>query len=451
MLYPNQNKKTIISYLLTLFFIIALAIWLKTLDLKSSWQHAGMINFSLGFVLIAAYACGNILKTTRLPLISGYIFAGILAGPYVSNLLTMEIVEKLRLVDDLALSFIALAAGGTLHLKFLKKRGKAILINLISQILIIFSLVFIFIFFFGQFFSPIKDFTSMQTAGIAMLIGVIAVARSPSSVIAIINECRAKGPFTETVLGITVVMDVLIIVFFTIAMTIAKLIMTVTNIKDNSAFIALSIEMTISIFIGFILGKGISYYIKRAGHDLPLFLLFTAFGVTKASFWLSEFMTEHFNIFLHLEPLLICMSAGFTVQNFSRTGADFINSLERSSLPIFVLFFSMAGASLNLNALSMCWALALCLTAVRAGGIFCSTWISGIINKDPAHYNKNSWMSYLTQAGVAIGLAKLAERQFPEIGTYLATIVLAIITINQIIGPIMFKIALMRVGEAEKP
>ncbi len=101
-------------------------------------------------------------------------------------------------------------------------------------------------------------------------------------------------------------------------------------------------------------------------------------------------------------------------------------------------------------ALQACWPLAVCFVIVRLFGIFVSTWFAGWLNKDPAVYNRNAWMAYITQAGVAIGLAQIVGRQFPDIGEYLGTVVLAVISINQIIGPILFKKVLHIVGEVQK-
>jgi Kef-type K+ transport system membrane component KefB len=202
--------------------------------------------------------------------------------------------------------------------------------------------------------------------------------------------------------------------------------------------------------LGLVLGKGISLYIGKVGHDLSLFLLFFAFSVFKASLWFNDFMQTYFAVSLHLEPLLICISAGFTVQNFSKYGYIFIEAMERFALPIFVLFFSIAGASLNLDALLMTWPLAAFLFIIRTVGIFGSTWVAGIFNRDPYQHRRIAWMAYITQAGVAIGLAQLAQRRFPELGVYLTTLVLAVITINQVVGPITFKIALKTAGEVEQ-
>ncbi len=440
--------------LLTYFFILSLmgfiALWMKSLELNSSWQQGGIINFSIGFVLLAAFVGGKAVKKIRLPLISGYIFVGIIAGPYISGFLTKDMVNQLKLIDELALSFIALKAGSELHLAFLKQRIRPILLNIVFLTCIVSGMVFTFIVLLGGYFSVTANLTQVQLIVFAILLGVISVARSPSSAIAIISECRASGVFTETVLGVTVVMDVVVIIIFTFAIAISKMIMAGSGVMDFQALTALSLEMMASIITGAVLGKLISVYIKKVGHDFTLFLLFFAFAVTRVSLWFSSFTEANFGIYMHMEPLLICMTAGFFVQNFSESGTYFNESLDRMALPIYILFFSLAGAALDLKSLVFCWPLAFALVAVRAFGIFSATFISGTINKDPKIHNTNAWMAYLTQAGVAIGLAQLVERKFPEIGIFLTTVVLATISINQVVGPITFKAVLHLVGESGK-
>ncbi len=448
MIRSFESKKVVFNYMVALLLLMGLAAWLKNLVPFSGWERAGWVNFSLGWLMLVAYILARLLVKLRLPLISGYIFAGVLAGPYVSGFLNVEMVERFRLIDDLALSFIALTAGGELKMESIRKFGKAISMNILLQTVAVFLAVFMFVAFAGKFFSFIHNLTHPQLLAFAVLIGVIAIARSPSSAIAIINECRAKGQFTETVLGVTVAIDVLIIILFTIAIAVTRFLLRSGEMMDMNTMSGVFFVIFTSILLGSLLGVCISWYIKKIGHDLALFLLVMAFSVTKMSLWIGHFMEAEFGVNLHLEPLLICMSAGFTVQNFSGAATEFMENLEKSALPIYVLFFSLAGASLNFDALAKCWMFAVCLVLVRGIGIWWGTWLAGFVQKDPKIHRQSAWMAYLTQAGVAIGLAQLVQRQSPEIGVYLTTVVLAVISINQIIGPITFKLALHRTGEA---
>ena len=446
----SSDSENLVFYALMIGLMILFAIWFKQMPIETGRQQTGVIIFSLGFVMLAGHVLARILKQAKLPMISGYIFAGLLAGPYVTGFLSVEMVERFRLIDDLALSFIALNAGGELRLAGLKKQGKSIILNIVFLTLIVFSLILLFMIMAGGFFKVTADLDPTSLLVLGILIGVICVARSPASAIAIINECRARGPFTDMVLAVAIAKDVLIIILFTSAMAISRSLLAGDGSLELGALSGLIIEIVASIIIGGIIGKGISVYMDRVGYDFLFFLLFIAFAIARLSMWLNGFMEARFAVSLHLEPLLICMTAGFFIQNFSRFGSYFIESLERVSLPIYVLFFSLAGASLNLSSLALCWPLALCIVGVRMMGLFAGSWLAGTLSNDPPVFNKNAWMTYITQAGVSIGLAQLAAKQFPEIGVHINTIALSIIAISQFIGPITFKAALTAVGESDK-
>lgn len=445
-IYQRENY---ISYALILIFLGLLALGLKGVDIGSSRQDAGWINFALGGTLLAGFVIAKLVRVIGLPNLSGYIFAGILAGPFVSGFLSFETVERLKLIDELALSVIALAAGAELQLSAMKRRARPIILNILFITALVFAVVSGFVMAFGPMIDVTAGFSFSQLAAFAVLTGVICVARSPSSTIAVINECRAKGPFTETILSVTVVTDILIIIMFTAALSVARQLVSGAGIHGNQ-FGILAGEIAVSLFIGVLIGKAIFYYIKYIKKDFLIFLIFLAFGVSRVSMGFNEFLESQAGISLHLEPLLICMSAGFFVRNATDEGLFFIENLDRISMPVYVLFFCLAGAALNFNFLMMCWPLALAIVVVRAAGLFAGSWMAGRINGDPGTHQYCAWMTYLTQAGVAIGLSQLAMREFPEIGNQLNTLVLAVIAINQVIGPVLFKAALHLVGEADK-
>lgn len=443
-----EKKNHLLSYLLIFVFLALFGLWIKGINIETERQHAGMIIFSLGFVMLSAYVLAQIVRFFNLPMLTGYIFAGIIAGPYISGFLTIEMVDRLRLIDDLALSFIALMAGGELRLALIAQRGKSIFLSIVFVTGFVISLVVVCILFMGHHFNVTSGFNFMSLVTFAILIGVICVARSPSSAIAVIKECEAKGPFTGMILAVTIVTDVLIIIVFTIAMSLSKILMKGGSVNQLTEISGLMFEILVSLIVGIALGQLISFYINRVRQDFLLFLLFVAFAVARLSMVFNHMMEVQYDISLHLEPLLICMSAGFFVQNFSRFGAYFLESLDKMSLPIYALFFSIAGASLNFDSLILCWPLAIIIVVARMIGLFGGSWLAGKISHDPPVFNRNAWMTYITQAGVSIGLAQIAVRQFPEIGVHLNTVVLAIIAINQIVGPITFKLALNNVDES---
>ena len=442
------KKDHLLSYVLIIVCLGISGLWVKGIDVETGRQQAGLIIFSLGFVMLSAYVLAQIVRFFNLPMLTGYIFAGIIAGPYITGFLTAEMVERLRLIDDLALSFIALMAGGELRMALIVQRGQSIFLSIVFVTGLVGGLIVLCILLMGQFFNVTSGFNFISLLVFAILIGVICVARSPSSAIAVIKECEAKGPFTAMILAVTVVTDVLIIIVFTIAMALSKILMKGGSLIQLTEISGLMFEILASLIIGVVLGQIISFYMDRVRRDFLLFLLFLAFAVARLSIGFNHIMEVQYEISLHLEPLLICMSAGFFVQNVSRFGDDFLESLEKMSLPIYALFFSIAGASLNFDSLILCWPLAIIIVIARMVGLFGGSWLAGVISHDPPIFNRNAWMTYVTQAGVSIGLAQIAARQFPEIGIHLHTVVLAIIAINQIIGPIIFKLALNKVGES---
>ncbi|MEM7260914.1 MAG: TrkA C-terminal domain-containing protein, partial [Planctomycetota bacterium] len=149
-----------------------------------------------------------------------------------------------------------------------------------------------------------------------------------------------------------------------------------------------------------------------------------------------------------IEPLLVCMAAAFVLTNFTPDRAALQKCLDHASPLVYTLFFTFAGASLELSVLAKTWSIALVLFFARIIGIMIGSFVGGTIAKDPARFNRVSWMSYITQAGIGLGLAKEVGAEFPNLGVEFTTLVISIIVLNQVLGPPLFKWVLHIVGEA---
>jgi Kef-type K+ transport system membrane component KefB len=403
---------------------------------------------SFGFLLLAAYLTGDVLSRFKLPKLTGYILAGILFGPHALGLIGVGTVRDLKLIDDLALTFIALAAGGELRLAELRQRRRSIVLTVLFLTVVVFAGVAAF----ALAARPLLPFLDGKPTAhhllVAALLGTFAVARSPSSAIAIISECKARGPFTETVLGATVVMDVLVVIVFAAVVSVGQAAVAQGGPMELRFLLVVLLELAGSVLGGIALGSIISLYIRYVEAELAVFILALAFLVTFFSGQFALLLDHFYSIPLHLEPMLICLTAGFWVQNFSRGGAPFMEKIDRSSLPIYVIFFSLTGAALNIGALRQTWLVALLLVAARAALIWLGAFLGASLSGDPSRFRKVSGLSFITQAGVSLGLAGIVMRRFPEWGVPLATIIVAVIAVNQIIGPVAFKFALGAVGEA---
>jgi Kef-type K+ transport system membrane component KefB len=135
------------------------------------------------------------------------------------------------------------------------------------------------------------------------------------------------------------------------------------------------------------------------------------------------------------------------VENFSKYGDELITAIERTSMTVYVIFFAIAGASINFGTLGSMWLIAFALVISRAMAFAGGNWIAGTVWKEPPLIKRYSWMGYLGQAGVSLGIASIVLRTYPKVGSVFYTVVVAAIAINQIIGPITLKYLLGRAGE----
>ncbi|MBW1870989.1 MAG: cation:proton antiporter [Deltaproteobacteria bacterium] len=404
---------------------------------------------SFGFMILAAYLLAGVLARIKLPRITGYILAGMLFGPSLLGFLSPEVLSELKLVDDLALTFIAFAAGGELRMAMLKRRFRSIVLTLVCLVVVVLVGVTTSILLLRSVFPFTIGLPFVQALGVAAICGALAVARSPSSAIAIISETKARGPFTEMVLGVTVAADVLTIFIFAIILSFSQLAVSGQAI-DLTFLLGMGGEVVASLVSGVILGYLISLLLARTGSELTVLILGLAFLVTKFSQGLASFLDSEFGVHFHLEPMLLCMTAGFVVQNMTRRGDLFLRVIDRSSLPIYVIFFAISGASLKIEALETMWPWALLLVGLRAVFVYSATYLGGRLSSDPKEFQKASGLGFLTQAGVSLGLAKLVAERFPDFGPELATLLVATIAINQVIGPVGFKYALSMVAETKE-
>lgn len=406
--------------------------------------------FSAGFVIIsiASRQIGKKLSQTGLPLINGFLFTGIVAGPYVLNLITSDAIHKLRFVDEISLGVIAFAAGSELYLKELKHRVKSIAWITSGLVVFTFFLTSCTFFMLAGFIPFMKEMPVAAKVAVSILAGAIMVARSPSSAIAIVKELRAKGPFTQTVLGVTVIMDVVVITLFAVNSAIADALFT--GLRVNFGFLLLVVfELGLSLLIGFLVCKFILYILilpMRQAFKTCL-ILAAGFMIFMFSARIRLFTHDRFSFEIMLEPLLICMIAGFLVANISRFRKEFSKILSDVGPPVYIAFFTLTGASISLDILARTWPIALALFFVRGVAIFAGAFTGGILSRNPLKDSTISGMAYITQAGVGLGLAKQVIVEFPEWGAPFATIMISVIIINQIVGPPFFKKVIQIMGE----
>ena len=415
---------------------------------------------ALGFVVLAAYTIGELAEVLKLPHITGYLLAGFLLGPSVAHELTAAlppgalpapfdhgilseaVIGQLSLLDTLALPLIALTAGGELHLKELRTGLKPILGVLLGQTAFVLPAFVLFAVLLGGVVPGIglPALSGVGLGGqvaIGLVLGSLALATSAAATIAVILGAGAKGPMTRTILSVVVLKDVLVVVLFAASTTVAA---AALGVGGGEGLGQALVHIGLSVVLGVVVGGLVHLYLRFVGAERLLFLV--------ALIYTTAFLCGSFD----LEVALVFIAAGFMVANFSNQGETLISDVERLSLPVFVVFFTLAGARLHVDVIVRMAGYAALLVGVRMAATAAGVAIGGRLGgADPAT-RKYGWLGLIAQAGLAISLAgKLPELLPGGIGEELFALVLAGVAVHEVVGPAMLQFGLGKAGEVPGP
>ncbi len=410
-----------------------------------------IVVFAFVWVVIASNQVAKFFQRIKLPLITGFLLSGILIGPYGLQLVQYDSVPKLDFINYTALSFIAIVAGSELYLKEIRNSFKSILWNTFSQLIITFTVISVSVYFL-EFIPFLSQMNKTSKIAVAILSGSIFVAKSPSSVVAVINEMRAKGRFTKMAISVTVLLDVLVIILFTVCLTLANNLIHDTSI--NIIFLlAILLEFIITFLLGYILSKFLKLLlsIKISNFLRAVFLLVVGFSVYKLSGFIEQISLEYFGLEFIIEPLLVCIIASFLVTNYSKYRDELTLVIKESGPAVYAAFFTLAGATLSIDILLDIWLIAFIIFGIYMMALVLSSVIGNTLARNPKLYGRVGWMPFITQAGVGFALIYEISHSFPSWGTEFSTIIIAVIVLNQIIGPPLFKWAIKMAGESHLP
>jgi Trk K+ transport system NAD-binding subunit/Kef-type K+ transport system membrane component KefB len=404
------------------------------------------------FIALAAKKIGEWFSRVGLPYITGYLLTGIIAGPFVLGLLPGEATSTLRYIDELALGIIAFVAGSELYLVEIRSRLRSI--GWISGGLLFFGLLIggVAIYFLTEAIPFTQGMDTASRLAVAILGGVILLALSPASTIAVIKEVRAKGPFTSTILGVTVTMDVVIIVAFAVAVAVASALLE--GIGFNLTAIGLLfIDLAAAVGLGYLIGKLLDFILgttldRRLKTGLVLLIGYLIFWLGLTIIELSHNLLP-FEI--HIEPLLVAMIGGFMVTNFTNHREQFEEILHGIGPLVYVAFFTLTGVAIKLDILMATWTIAVALFGIRILSIFVGSFVGSRRAGESPLFQRNAWLGLITQAGIALGLAREVALEFPTLGDAFATMVISVVVLNEIFGPLFLKWALRRVEETNVP
>ncbi len=399
---------------------------------------AGSNIAAVGFLLLAGVLASELCEMVGLPHLSGYLIAGIIAGPHILHLVQHETVTALSPVNQLALALIALAGGAELRIESLKESVR----SLAWATLVQFSIVLVAcggVFFVATRFLPFMAGQETKALiGGAILWGVLSVTRSPSALLGILSQTRAQGPVARFALSFVMTSDIVVVVRLAVGLMVARpLIMPGAEFALDDLK-AVGHEVIGSIAIGTTFGLLLAGYLRLVGHALIVVLVAVGFGLTDVL------------KYLHFDPLLTFMLSGFVVQNFSQQGPKLLHAVEETGSIVYVVFFATAGAHLDIPLVKQLWPVALVLAGSRAAFTYVAHRIGCKAAGDDPMVTKWGWSPLVSQAGLALGLAVVVAQNFPSFGAGFQSLAVAMVAINEMIGPVLFKWALDQAGETRK-
>ncbi len=390
-----------------------------------------------GYLLLSAFLMGSIFKSLHLPRLTGYLVTGVLVGPQVLDLVSVPMVSNLQIVNGVATALIALTAGVELDLDAMRPLLKSIswltFVAVCGTTLLISCAAFLL-----QDRLPfLHHLSTIQVAAVSLVLGVTMVAQSPAVVVALQAEMSADGPLTRTVLGVVVISDLLVITLFAIVSSVAK---TFLGSKTDALHTAgaLTWEILGSLAIGTCVGIIISIYLRFVTGRSALFVLGAAFLVAEVGQRID------------LDPLLVALATGVFIRNATAHGKRLQEEIEASSLPVYVVFFAVAGATVHIRDLAVVGIPAVLLVLTRAVGFIGLGRIASSFAKAPDVVKKYIGLGLMPQAGLALALALLFVKTFPRIGAEAATLVLGGVAINEMLAPVLYRYALVESGEVGK-
>ena len=403
-------------------------------------EGSGEALLAFGFLILAAYSVGELMKQLNLPKIVGYLIAGAVFGPSALAAVPSEAVNELSAVSDLAIALIAFLAGAELEWGELRRRGIALLKVTGTELAVTFLVIVGALLLMREYVPFLQGTNTTATLTFAALFASIAIVHSPAVTMALLTETGARGPLARTTLGVVLLADVVVVLLFSAALAAARALVP-SGGEGVGSFAATAWEIGGAIPIGAMLGGAVALYLRFVRAELFLFaLLVTFFGL-------------EISRLAHVETLLTLLVAGFVAETTApgSSGRALRHAMERSAAPVFVVFFALAGAKLALGDLVTLWPIVIPIVVARALGIWAGTRIGGRVARLPRAETDTLWMGLVSQAGVAIGLVTVAAQAYPAAGGDMRTILLSVIAVNETVGAVLFRRALIRGGETNTP
>ena len=423
----------------------------------------------LGLLLLAGLLSTRLMKLLKLPNVTGYIITGIIMGPFVFGLIfnnsqyqgnpndniIYQYIGRLAWVSQVALGFIAFSIGTSFKTNVLKTVGKRVIIitileALMASVFVIGSLLITY------FIMPDK-----VPLPLVLTLGAIASATAPAATLMVIKQYKAEGPLVNTLLPVVALDDAAALILFAILFQIATTLAGGGEFNFYTMLIKPIIEILLSLGIGSVIGIFISFinrFFKSRNNKLVL-CVFSVFISVGFYFLFKQKALGGFE----LSSLLMCMMAGAIFTNAAKDSGPTLDVLDRFTSPIYMMFFILSGATLDLSIFfNKNGLIVLIIAAIyivfRVLGKYVGAFSGTAITKCEPQVKKYLGLTLIPQAGVAIGLATSSSTLFRSseneniqaLGSLIIAIILTSTLIYELVGPLVSKYALTKAGEIDK-
>lgn len=403
----------------------------------------------LSVALFAGLMLSRLAKLCQLPAVTAYLVAGILIGPYVLGSLGINglglndhgQIKSLSLISDVALGFIAFSIGNEFRLAQLKQTGKQATVIGIFQAVV--ATLFVDAALIGLHFL-IPDKLPLPSA---IVLGAVASATAPAATLMVVRQYKSKGPLTDILLPIVALDDAVGLILFAVSFGVAKALIS-GAIDLISVIVEPILEVVLSLLLGFVMGLLFTYF-ERFFHSRSKRLsMSVAFVLLTVALSMLEF--EIAGVRVAFSSLLVCMMLGTVFCNFCDFSEELMDRIDRWSAPLFVLFFVISGAELELSIFKspIFVLIGIVYIIFRSAGKYFGARVSAQAVKCDSNIVKYLGVTLLPQAGVALGMAIKAEA-LGEAGAVVANITLFSVLIYELVGPYLTKVALMKAGEIQ--
>ncbi|MCP4315167.1 MAG: cation:proton antiporter [Hyphomicrobiales bacterium] len=377
---------------------------------------------TIGCLILVGLLADTIGRRTMVPRVTLLILFGVIAGPSGFDVLPSAFSNWYETLATIALTMVAFLLGGVLSAKNMRANGVQILT-------ISLSVVFLTIFLVGGGLMMIG-----VTAPLALLLAGIATATAPAATQDVVRQTGAKGPFTKTLLGIVAVDDAWGLIAFSFILVAAKAQLGGNGIGILGDGMR---EVGIAALIGMAVGFPAAYLTGRLRRGEPMQA--EAIGIVFICAGLATWFGASF--------LLAGMIAGAIVVNFARHHERAFHEIEQIEWPFMVLFFILAGASLEFKMAEQIGIIGVACLILRFVARVCGGWTGAWLSAAPSEFRRWIGVALMPQAGVALGMALVASSHIPEFREVLLVTTIGTTVVFEIIGPPMTQIALRAVGE----